>query len=814
MNPIGQNLLSVQKPARYVNHEYGAYSKSWEKATLKWALAFPEIYEIGMSNSGLAILYNILNNVAEILADRVYAPWLDMEDILKTEDVPLWGLETGKPINEFDIIGISISYELTYTNIVSILKLGKVPLYAASRAENDPIVIGGGCGAFNPEPVAPFFDAILIGDGEEAVLEISETIINAKKNNLSRQETLELLSKIEGLYIPLIPKDVKRRIVQDLNTQKIINNKLVSNIQLVHDRVGVEIQRGCTRGCRFCQAGFVYRPVRQKNPEKIITQAKDELKESGYEECAFLSLSSGDYANLTNIILQLDHDLKDNWVHISLPSLRVESLNQEIISSLSRSLKGGFTIAPEAGSERLRRFINKGNTEEDLLGSVQKIFKTGWKNIKLYFMIGLPTETEEDIDAIINLAYKVRDIGRQVHKFPNITVNVSTFVPKSHTPFQRELQISIARTKEIHQRLKDQIKGSGLKLKLHNPEMSFLEGVFSRGGSELSRVIELAYKKGCRFDAWDDHLNFTKWLQAFDELKINSEDYLRKREINETLPWDHLFTDLSKEYLLEERIKADDLTFTLDCSKEKCTGCGICDHEKVKPIVFDKKDATQIQKIEPVDNKKSYTYLINYKKADHLLFVGHIDFSNLFKRLLRRANLPLRFSEGFNPRPHLLFAAPLSVGIESNDEWAEFELTKNIDHNELKLGLRAVLPKGMEIKDVICKKEGDRKLTACVISNIYNVKLSIAAKTMVSEKIREFEKSDNIPVDKRTKRGLKKRNIKDYVISIAEITGDAIEVNLKQGGISIFDVCKWLFDLDEKQTRLVKIIKEKTCLMN
>jgi len=543
-NPLGKKLMRVSKPARYIGGEYGAVSKSWESVDIRWCLAFPEVYEIGMSHLGLSLIYNVLNNHEGILADRVYTPWFDMEQLLREEKVSLYGLDTGKSLTEFDIIGITIPYELTYTNILSILDLGGIPLLQKDRNEKDPIILGGGCGAFNPEPIADFFDAILIGDGEEAVIKISEAVKEGR--DLSRKDLLESLSKIKGVYVPSlgVEKKIERETISNIDHKLSSDQKVVPNIQLVHDRVAVEVQRGCTRGCRFCQAGMVYRPDRQRSFDDVIKSADNGVKASGYEECALLSLSTGDYGPVKEVIKKLGKKFEKEWVHISLPSLRTDSLDDDVIKVLSRSLKGGFTLAPEAATDRLRRVINKGNKEEDLLESAEKIFESGWKNLKLYFMIGLPTETDDDIYAIGDLARKIQKIGRKHHKFPNITINVSTFVPKAHTPFQREKQISFERTEEIQEILKREIRGPGLKLKLHNRKVSLLEGIFARGDRGLSKVIFKAYQEGCRFDAWDDQLDFNKWMTILKDINIEQEAYLRERKEDETLPWDHIFSQL------------------------------------------------------------------------------------------------------------------------------------------------------------------------------------------------------------------------------------------------------------------------------
>lgn len=736
-NPLGNKLLEVRKPARYIGGEFGAFCKPWESADLRWALAFPDTYEIGMSNLGHQLLYYILNSQKKILADRVYAPWFDMEDLLTREKQPLYGLESGRQIKEFDILGITIPYELTYTNIVSILKLSGISVFAKDRSGNDPLVVGGGCGAFNPEPIADFFDAIVLGDGEAVVVEISEKVAavcchpSPREGSSDRNHILKTLSTIEGVYVPSIGNGnkVRRRITRDINQIPMPDRLITPNLKLVHDRVGIEIQRGCSRGCRFCQAGMIYRPDRKRNVKHILSHAVNSVSYTGYEECALLSLSAGDYEGLTDVISSLDGEFGDKWVNISLPSLRTESLTDDVVRVLSRSLGGGFTLAPEAATDRLRRVINKGNTEDDLLTSIARIFKAGWKNLKLYFMIGLPTEKDEDIDAISVLVNGAIKLGRLHHRRPNITVNISTFVPKSHTPFQWEEQISFERTIEIHKKLRDKIKGPGIKLKLHNPKVSLLEGVFARGDRRLSKVILKAHEKGCRFDAWDEQLRFDTWIDAFFETDIDPAKYLKERNASDELPWNHLFTELDRKFLISEREKALAEEPTPGCVSDACSACGVCDSDVGTqdrgPKTEDQRLKAQDQNLKEhtlssqalghkrscvvgpgswVSNegegdsnslKNRYRYKITFSKTGNAVFIGHLDLMNIWRRSLRRAGLPLRYSQGFNPRPKISFSPPIKVGVESGSEWCEVELSEECAPEKILSLLQNAFPEGI-----------------------------------------------------------------------------------------------------------------------
>lgn len=582
-------ISKVRRPSRYIGGEINAFRKDWASADVKWCLAFPDAYEVGMSHIGLGILYHILNSKDGILADMVFAPWLDMEAAMREGNIPLWGLESRRPLKEFDIIGIALPYELTYTNILTILNLAGIPFYANGRGEEHPLIIGGGVGAFNPEPVTPFFDVIVLGDGEDVVLEISQAYKEAggHKDKGWKKSFFDMLENARGIYIPCRKgHDIKRTILSDLNKAPYQTAPVVPFMQVIHDRVGIEIQRGCTRGCRFCQAGFIYRPLRQRSPEKVLELADCALKATGHEDLSFLSLSAGDYQALPHVLKTAAERYDKHWVNISLPSLRVETLTPELLSVLKRSLDGGFTLAPEAATERLRAVINKGNTEADLLTTIDRVFSLGWRQLKLYFMIGLPTETDEDVRAIITLANRAMDIGRKYNRGARITVSVSTFISKPHTPFQWAQQISIEETIRRQDILKNGLRRRGIELKWHNPRMSWLEGVMARGDAGLAPLIVEAWKRGARFDAWDEQFKYGVWKDAFETLNLKPETYLKEREIDEQLPWGHLFAELDRNFLRREYDQALKALPTPDCANNKCTHCGVCDFKGVKNVIY------------------------------------------------------------------------------------------------------------------------------------------------------------------------------------------------------------------------------------
>jgi radical SAM family uncharacterized protein/radical SAM-linked protein len=591
----------VDKPGRYLGNERGAVRKDPATVRLRFALAFPEVYEIAQSHLGLQILYDLLNRRADVYCERVYAPWLDMEQQLRTHALQLASLETITPLDQFHVVGFSLQYELTYTNILAMLDLGGIPLFASERAADDPIVVAGGPCAFNPEPIAPFLDAVILGDGEDAVMDVADAYL--AWNRRDRRELLARLATIEGVYVPahftpeyhadgrvaaIVPRDparsvVRKRIVADLNSLPLLGQQLVPTMDIVHDRVALEVMRGCVKGCRFCQAGYIYRPLRERDPQALLAHTEKLLKASGYDEVSLLSLSTGDYSCINPLLAELMNRIAPKRIAVSLPSTRVDALDPHLLTEIKRVRKTGFTLAPEAGTQRLRDVIQKEYREDELVKAAELIFGLGWRSLKLYFMLGLPTETEQDLIGIVALTRRVSEAG--AHRHP-VTASVSTFVPKPHTPFQWAPQITLQETEARQSLLRRELKRRRLGFKWHEARLSYLEGVFSRGDRRLAPVLLAAFRLGCRFDGWSDQCRWDLWQRAFAQNGVDPDWYHRRRVLDEVLPWDHLDSGVSKTYLQRELAAAFARTLTPDCSIERCTYCGACDFTSVRNVTF------------------------------------------------------------------------------------------------------------------------------------------------------------------------------------------------------------------------------------
>ena len=594
-------LDQVQKPTRYTGGEMNTQLKPWDSAKLHFAFCFPDTYEVGMSHLGMKILYAAMNQQPDMLCERAFMPWVDMMDLMKQEKVPLFTLESRSPLSAFDVVGFTLQYEMSYSNILAMLELGGIPLLRENRREEDPIVVAGGPCAFNPEPLADFIDAFMVGDGEEQILDLNRVIMQGREEGASRMTILKRLCAIRGVYVPALydvqynadgtiasmkpncpeaPEKVLKAIIPDLDKAFYPTEIPVPYMEIIHDRIMLEIMRGCTRGCRFCQAGILYRPVRERSLEHLVELAQQLENTTGYEEISLSSLSSGDYTCLAELIRELIRRLDEKRVSISLPSLRLDSVLKDSLEATQKEKKTSLTFAPEAGTQRLRDVINKGVTEEDLMSKVSDAFHGGWSSVKLYFMMGLPTETTEDLDGIADLAKKVVDAYFAVPrgeraKGLRVVCSASVFVPKPFTPFQWEPQDTQEMVREKQSHLREKLHIKGVTFNYHESDLSYLEACFARGDRRMGQVLLRAYQKGCMLDGWTELFKYDMWREAFAELGIDPAFYAyRRREKDEIMPWDVIDCGVTKEFLWREKEKAEKAQTTKDCRKG-CNGCGL-----------------------------------------------------------------------------------------------------------------------------------------------------------------------------------------------------------------------------------------------
>ncbi|MEN8257083.1 MAG: TIGR03960 family B12-binding radical SAM protein [Thermodesulfobacteriota bacterium] len=825
MNPE-QLLPLVRKPSRYCGNEFNVPAKNWQDASLRYLLAFPDMYEIGMSHQGLQILYHIINKRADLLAERVYAPDTDLEELLRQSKTPLFSLESRHQPRDFDVLAFTLPYELCYSNILTILDLADMPFFSKERGEEHPIVLGGGPGAFHPEPVADFFDAILLGDGEEAIVEISDFLLAAKKEGWGRRQVLEGLADIEGIYVPALFEPqyssagefkgikalkegydmVRRRVLPEFSDDP-SPSPLVPLNKIVHDRLGIELARGCTRGCRFCQAGIIYRPVRERTPAQVLRLAKEGIGASGFEELALLSLSTGDYSCLGPLLVKLMDTFARKRVSVSMPSMRVGTLTPEIMEQIKRVRKTGFTVAPEAGTDRLRQVINKGITEEDLLATCSSAFGLGWKLIKFYFMFGLPTETEEDLAAIPELALKGLRAGSGPRR--RITVSAATFVPKPHTPFQWEPQLSVDEGFERIDFLKGKLREKGLQLRWGDPRQSFLEGVFSRGDRKLSSLIVEAWQRGARFDAWNDHMRLDTWRQAAAALGLDMERYLARRDFNQPLPWDHLHCGVDPAFIKEEYDKALEGTYTPDCRVHGCQKCGLCDFESVFPRVHKKDPEWGEKKEEGLDKKEGnvhFHYRVDYARLGRARLLSHLELLQVFFRAFNRAGLPLHYSKGFNPSPKVSFSPALPLGTESKAEYLFIDLIAAILPEEWLPAINDQLPEGLHVNELSLAQS--KKIPAKV-ETCYTICLNLP---VANQRIASFLDSEAFPVQVVRKK--KKRNIdgRPQITELCLVDEKTVELRMvtevSKAGLKPLEIIQAIFALSEQELTQIRVVKE------
>ena len=829
---------AIAKPGRYLGQEYNSRRKEWDSARARFALVFPDLYEIGMSHHGLQILYHLVNRRDDMLAERCYCPGTDVEQLLRLKKKPLRSLESSRPLREFDVLGITLPYELCTTNILTILDLAGIPFYSRERDQSFPILLGGGAGALNPEPVADFFDAILLGDGEEAILEIGEMLARHQPEKPEKERLLDLLATIEGVYVPshfrpeydeagrLLAirrirgdKDrISRRIVKDLNEIEHLKKPLVPNAKIVHDRLGIEVARGCTRGCRFCQAGITYRPVRERRPEKILELAECGIADSGFEEIALLSLSTGDYSCLPQTLPALMDTFADRLISVAMPSMRVGTLTPAVMEQVKKVRKTGFTLAPEAGSERLRRVINKGITEDDLLAACRDAFACGWRSIKLYFMIGLPTETDEDIEAIAELARKLLSECRKVpgKGKKQINISVGTFVPKPHTPFQWERQLSEEESMVRIQRLRELLPGRDCSLRYHSPRLSFLEGVFSRGDRRLAPLIVQAWRHGARLDGWDEHFDLSRWQRAAEECGLELPIYLQPRPVDEIQPWHHLSTGVDPQFLVDELEKAGNEAYTPDCRYHACQKCGLCDFRTIQPVVCNRSRLAppepgsappgSSRQLEPSGGH--FRYIVHYSRRGNISYLGHLEMLQAIFRSLRRAAIPLNFTQGFNPTPKVSFGPALAAGTESLAEFFIMDLSRPLHScSETVARLNEKLVPGLQVTGI---ELHSGKMPQSILT-AYTLTLPRILTDLEKEKVRRFMAAARYTVAKTRKGKTTEVDIRPLIRELGISAADALHMELlgvsAQPGIKPIEALSQVLGLAAAEILSIGILK-------
>ncbi len=812
-------ISSVSKPGRYTGGETGSVFKDRSKVDLRVAFCFPDTYEIGMSNLGMRILCGCLNSLDRVWCERVYAPWVDMEEKMRERGIPLFTHESGDAVGEFDMVAFTLQYELCYSTVLNMMNLASIPLRASERGEESPIIIAGGPCAYNAEPMAEFVDIFSIGEGEDALKELAELYLKMKDEGTYTKKAFLRAAAIElkGFYVPslynieynadgtiaaIIPEEgvparVTKRVIADLDSAYVPTEPVMPYIETVHDRVTLEVFRGCVRGCRFCQAGFICRPVREKSPETLEGQAKLICGATGYDEISLSSLSISDYSKIGTLTDRLLEWTDDARVNLSLPSLRADTFTKELMDKISSVRSSTVTFAPEAGTQRLRDVINKNVTEEEILRAASVAYGAGKSKIKLYFMNGLPCETDEDVAGIASVAKNVieeyyKTPGRNKRQQPQVTLSVACFIPKPHTPFQWEGQNTFAELERKQQIISDNVKDRKIRYNYHDAKVSHLEAVFARGDRRLAAALEEACRRGIRFDSWEEHFDLDKWLEIFEECGIDPTFYANRTiPDDEILPWDMIDCGVTKEFFLKERHRAYEAASTPSC-REKCSGCGVnklvdskycrwCPgnpHGKEVESITGNAPETLvgddlIRERQRTNPKPVRSIRVRFTKDEPMLYISHLDLAKCVSRAVVKSGLPVWYTEGFNPIPHLVFSPPLSVGCGGEVEALDFKLVTDVPDSEIFEKLTAAMPLGITVSEVYTQ-EMKLKTIAWAENEI-----AFYGGSFEGVDVAEIGKMFDSPVVmlKRSKSGEKECDISPLVKSAkAEISGDTLKV--------------------------------------
>ncbi len=786
--PIHDLLGKVEKPSRYLGQEINSVHKDPTDVILRAGLVFPDLYEVGMSHLGTRILYGLGNDLEGVQVERVFLPGQDLLALLREKGLPLPTLESRTPLAQCHILGFTLQSELTYTNILTILHAAGIPLYARDRLDNDPVILGGGPCAFNPEPLAEFFDLFYLGDGERQWVEMLRVLREHARSGADRAEKIESLKGLPGVYCPgdfepqyaldgTITKigskggsaSVGPSIIESLDVGLPPASFIVPFLSPIHDRINIEATRGCTRGCRFCHAGMVYRPTREREARSLLEAVEEALELTGYEDLALTSLSIGDYGPLDEVLETVMDRYGPDRVSISLPSMRIGGLTPSVAKQIQRVRRTGFTIAPEAGTERLRKVINKDFTDEEILQTARWVFGHGWEAVKLYFMIGLPSETEEDLDGIVQLS---RAIAGETPGKAKVTVNISPFVPKSHTPFQWVAQDPEPELKRKLDQLQKKLRGGKIQVRWSRTDQALLEAALARGDRRMARVIEAAWRSGAAMDGWEEHFEWRIWNEAFIQAGVDPCWFAaRERDTKEILPWDHISCGVSRDFLLSEYEKSLAAEVTPDCRDAGCRACGVCTPEQIRALpplrsaqMGSDMELPPRQAAQEADRPLRRIRIVFNKRGD-LRFLGHLEMARMFERACRRARIPLSFTGGYSPKPRITFALSLPTGTEALAEWLDLELSEALPPEDVMNKLNDQLPSGIRVVESWKVPVDVPALNGRVRFMNYEALLPESWKDL-DEKIQDLMNRPKVPVVRLRKGKERTLDLKDYLFSM------------------------------------------------